>query len=507
MAFRQLSESGDHTGNAGLLEQINKDNPMKPSEYTGLDGIALADLVKRGEVTAAELADTARAAIDEVNPRLNGVIGMIDAVAEEALARGPKDGPFSGVPFLIKDIGMHYANIPHEMGSRIAKGFMFPHDTELAIRFKRSGLITLARTNTPEFGCNASTEPVANGPSRNPWNPAHSSGGSSGGSAASVAAGVVPFAHGNDGGGSIRIPASCCGLVGLKPSRGRMPSGPDSDDLIFGMGAELVLSRTVRDTAAVLDATHGPDVGARIMLPSPPAPYRQLMERPPARLRIAYALTTPDGALPMHPDCQAGVERTAKLLADLGHIVEEASPRFDHAAASQNFLDLAASYFGGGIGIIQQLTGRVPSRENLEATTLAVYEYGRQFSAFGLGAAFARINELSRLMGAFFTTYDLWLTPTLAVPPVKLGVMDAMADMSAVAWMRTIFDRAPFTAPFNATGQPAISLPLHQSADGLPIGMHFVGRLGDEATLLQLARQLEQAAPWLGRRPGIFFGT
>lgn len=480
---------------------------MKPSEYTALDGLALADLVARGEVSAAELAATAREAIDAVNPRLNAVIGRIDAVADQALDRGPKHAVFSGVPFLIKDIGMHYAGIPHEMGSRFAEGFVFPHDTELATRFKQAGLITLGRTNTPEFGCNASTEPVSKGPTRNPWNPGHSAGGSSGGSAAAVAAGVVPFAHANDGGGSIRIPASCCGLVGLKPSRGRMPAGPDADDLIFGMGVELVVSRTVRDSAAVLDATHGPDAGARLMLPFPAAPYRQLIERSPARLRIAYATKSPDGAGPIDPECLAGVERTAKLLADLGHIVEEASPQFDHEGACLNFLDLAAAYFGGGISLIQQMTGRKPSLENLETTTLAIYEYGRRLSAFELGAAFARINQLSRQMGAFFPRYDLWLTPTMAVPPVKLGVMNAMADLGAAEWIKQVLSLAPFTAPFNATGQPAISLPLHQSASGLPIGMHFVGRLGDEATLLQLARQLEQAAPWADRRPGIFFGN
>jgi amidase len=480
---------------------------VKPAEYAALDGVALAELVARGEVTAAELTATARSAIDAVNPRLNAVIGLTDAVADEALTGGPRNAPFAGVPFLIKDIGMHYANIPHEMGSRFAEGFVFPHDTELAIRFKKAGLVTLGRTNTPEFGCNASTEPVSKGPSRNPWNPAHSTGGSSGGSAAAVAAGVVPFAHANDGGGSIRIPASCCGLVGLKPSRGRMPSGPDSDDLIFGMGAELVVSRTVRDTAAVLDATHGPDAGARLMLPSPEAPYSELIKRAPGRLRIAYALKSPDGAVEMHAECRAGVERTSKMLAGLGHIVEEASPVFDHQGACLNFLDLAAAFFGGGIGVIQQLTGRVPSRENMEATTLAIYEYGRRLRAFDLGAAFARINGLSRVMGAFFTQYDLWLTPTMAVPPVKLGVMNAAAELGAAEWITSILNLAPFTAPFNATGQPAISLPLHQSADGLPIGMHFVGRLGDEATLLQLARQLEEAAPWVERRPAIFFGA
>jgi len=257
----------------------------------------------------------------------------------------------------------------------------------------------------------------------------------------------------------------------------------------------------------VLDATHGPDVGCRHFLPSPTAPYSELIKRAPGKLRIAYTLKSPDGAIPMEAECKAGVEKTVTLLASLGHIVEEASPAFNHEAASQNFLDLAASDFGGGIAAIQQLTGRVPSRENLETTTLAVYEYGRSLSAFGLGAAFARINELSRLMGAFFTTYDLWLTPTLGAPPLKLGVMNANAEMSAPAWIRHIFDRAPFTAPFNATGQPAISLPLHQSTDGLPVGIHFVGRLGDEATLLQLAAQLEQAAPWSAKRPGIFFGA
>ena len=478
---------------------------MKPSEYTAYDGVALADLVRRKEVSPVELAATARAAIDEVNPRLNAVIGMIDAVAAEALAKPPA-GLFGGVPFLIKDIGMHYANIPHEMGTRFAEGLVFPHDTELAVRFKKAGLVTLGRTNTPEMGCNASTEPVSKGATRNPWNLAHSTGGSSGGSAAAVAAGVVPFAHANDGGGSIRVPAANCGLVGLKPSRGRMPSGPDADDLIFGMGAELVVSRTVRDSAAVLDATHGPDVGARLFLPSPSASYSELIKRPPGKLRIAYTLTSPEGAVAMHPDCKAGVEKTAKLLASLGHIVEEASPVFDHEGACLNFLDLASAFFGGGISIIQQITGRVPSRENMEPTTLAIYEYGRNLSAFGLGGAFSRINVLCRLMGAFFTKYDIWLTPTLALPPVKLGVMNANAEMGAAEWIKYILGMAPFTAPFNATGQPGISLPLHQSADGLPIGMHFVGRLGDEATLLQIASQLEQAAPWAARRPGVFFG-
>lgn len=479
---------------------------MKASEYTAHDGVGLATLVARKEVTAAELAATARAAIDEVNPRINAVIGRIDQVAAEALAN-PVPGPFTGVPFLIKDIGMHYANIPHEMGSRLAEGLQFPHDTELAARFKRAGLVTLGRTNTPEFGCNASTEPVSKGPTRNPWNPAHSTGGSSGGSAAAVAAGIVPFAHANDGGGSIRIPAACCGLVGLKPSRGRMPSGPDSDDLIFGMGAELVVSRTVRDTAAVLDATHGPDVGARLMLPPPPAPYAELIKRPPARLKIAFTVTSPDGAVPMHRDCRTGVERTAKLLADLGHHVEEAAPDFDHEAACLNFLDLASAFFGTGMSMIQHVLGRTPSRENLEETTFNFYQYGRQLSAFGLAAAFGRVNDLSRRMGAFFQRYDLWLTPTMAVPPVKLGVMDATAPMGAAEWIKHILGLAPFTAPFNATGQPAISLPLHQSADGLPVGIHFVGRLGDEATLLQIAAALEQAAPWATRRPGIFFGA
>ncbi|MBM4186351.1 MAG: amidase [Gemmatimonadetes bacterium] len=478
---------------------------MNPSEYAALDGIALAELVAAGHVTAAELADVARAAIDQVNPQLNAVIGPLDAVADDAI-RHPRRGPFSGVPFLIKDIGMHYADVPHEMGSRFAKGFRFPHDTELALRFKQSGLVTLGRTNTPEFGCNASTEPVANGPSRNPWNLAHSTGGSSGGSAAAVAAGVVPFAHANDGGGSIRIPAACCGLVGLKPSRGRMPAGPDSDDLIFGMGVELVVSRTVRDTAAVLDATHGPDVGARLFLPSPAAPYRRLIDRPPSRLRVAFTRTSPDGAVPMDPECRRGVERTAALLEELGHLVEEASPVFDHQAACLNFLDLAAAFFGGGISLIEQLTGRTPSRENLEATTFGVYQYGRDLTAFQLGGAFARINQLARQMGAFFSRYDLWLTPTMAVPPVKLGVMNAAEELGAPEWIVKILSLAPFTAPFNATGQPAISLPLHHGEDGLPIGIQFVARLGDEASLLQLAKQLEDAAPWIGRRPPVFVG-
>jgi amidase len=478
---------------------------MNSSDYTQYDGVGLAELVAQGQVSAQELANTAREAIDAVNPRLNAVIGHIDEVAEDALAHGPANAMFSGVPFLIKDIGMHYANVPQEMGSRLAEGFMFPHDTELAARFKQSGLITLARTNTPEFGCNASTEPVSKGPTRNPWNPGHIAGGSSGGSAAAVAAGVVPFAHANDGGGSIRIPASCCGLVGLKPSRARMPSGPDGDEQIFGMGVELVVSRTVRDTAAVLDATHGPDVGARLMLPPPPMPYSELASLAPGRLRIAYTLDSPDGAVAMHEDCKAGVLKTAALLADLGHEVEEARPDFNHENACLNFLDLAAAFFGTAIGIVEEMTGRVAGPDTLEKTSLEILEYGRKLSAIDINVAFARVNELSRQMGHFFTGYDLWLTPTMAVPPVELGVFDANADHTASSWIRHILDYCPFTAPFNATGQPGISLPLHTSSGGLPVGMHFVSRLGDEATLLQIAGQLEEAAPWSQRRPPIFF--
>jgi amidase len=475
---------------------------MKFSEYAKCDGLGLARLVRAGEVSAEELRDVALSAIHKLNPKLNAVVGLTSDEAERAIRERNVDAPFSGVPFLIKDVGMHYANVPTEMGSRFTRGVVLPYDSELAARFKRAGVVTLGRTNTPEFGANASTEPLANGPTRNPWNLECSPGGSSGGSAAAVAAGLVPLAHGNDGGGSIRIPAAYCGLFGLKPSRYRVPWGPDADDGIFGLGCELVLSRTVRDTAAMLDATHGADVGARYLLPNPPTTYLAACGKDPGRLRIAFTSMPPDGAPQMHVDCRQAVADTAKLCEELGHEVFEAKPEVTHEESWSIFRDVAGAYLASSLRALSAVIGRKVDDASTEAGTRALLEHGARLTAADLSDAIGRVNLLSRKLGRFFESCDVWLSPTVNAPSVRLGVLNQNAEgLDASEWCKRIFDTAPYTAMFNASGQPAMSVPLCTSRDGLPVGVHFAGRFADEFRLLALAAQLERARPWIGRAP------
>ena len=475
---------------------------MKLTDYTAFDGLGLAQLVRSREVSAEELLRAALEALERVNPRLNAVIGTLEAEAQAALARGLPEGPFTGVPFLIKDLVLHAANVPCEMGSRLARGVVFPEDTSLMARFRKAGVVTFGRTNAPEFGFNASTEPVSRGPTRNPWNLEHSPGGSSGGSAASVLAGIVPLAHANDGGGSIRIPAANCGLFGLKPTRGRTPLGPDTGEALNGLGIEHVISRSVRDSAAMLDATQGGDVGDPYQIAPPARPYLEEVGREPGRLRIALC-RTPASGVPVSPECSAAVEDVARLCESLGHEVVEAAPRYDVAQfdhANGVIWSTNLVLFAEGVS---QAMGCPVGEETLEATTWACVQYGRTLKALDVHLALAALNQVSRAVGRFFVEHDVLLTPALAQPPPKLGVLDANARMSAQEWLKRIFTLSPFTALFNATGQPAMSVPLHWSAQGLPIGAQFAGRWGDEATLFRLAGQLERARPWASRRPPV----
>jgi amidase len=475
---------------------------MKLTDYTAFDGLGLAHLVRSKEVSAEELLRTALKALERVNPKLNAVIGTLEAEAQAALERGLPEGPFTGVPFLIKDLALHAANVPCEMGSRLARGVMFPHDTSLMARFRKSGVVTIGRANTPEFGFNASTEPVANGPTRNPWNLEHSPGGSSGGSAAAVLAGIVPLAHANDGGGSIRIPAASCGLFGLKPTRGRTPGGPDTGDALNGLGIEHVISRSVRDSAAMLDATQGGDPGDPYQIARPERPYLEEVRREPGRLRIALCRTPASGA-PVSPECVAAVEDVARLCQSLGHEVVEAAPRYDVAKFDHANGILWVTNLQLFAESISQGLGRPLGEEMLEATTWASVQYGRTLKALDLQVALAEMNQVSREVSRFFVEHDVLLTPVTAQPPLKLGVLNANARLSALEWLNHIFTLNPFTALFNGTGQPAMSVPLHWSAQGLPIGSQFVGRWGDEATLFRLAGQLERARPWATRRPPV----
>ncbi len=468
-------------------------------ELTRLDATALAELVRTKRTSAQELVEAAIARVERLNPALNAVVTPMFDAARAAVAQGLPAGPFTGVPFLVKDLLADCAGVRLTEGSAFLAGHVATADSELTRRYRRAGLVVIGRTNTPEFGILPTTEPRLFGPTRNPWDPTRTPGGSSGGSAAAVAAGLVPMAHGNDGGGSIRIPASCCGLFGLKPTRGRNPLGPHYGDLMSGLVAEHALTRSVRDSAALLDATAGPAPGDPYCAPPPARPYREEVGVAPGALRIGFARAAPTGA-PVHEDCVQAVEDAARLCSSLGHHVEEASPDAGGEDLTQQFIRL---WSAGAAWIVEdwaRRTGRAPAEEHLEPLTWGLYQMGKQCSAPDYLLALQDLQRVSRAVAQFFDRYDVWLTPTLAEPPPPLGAFDPEPDNP----MQGLFRAAafvPFTPICNITGQPAMSLPLHWSAAGLPIGVHVVGRFGDEATLFRLAAQLETARPWADRRP------
>ena len=473
---------------------------MHFSEYSEYDAVGLAHLIHSGQVSAQEVEQCARQAMLAVNPRLNALVG---APFEESLPASPT-GPFAGVPFVIKDFVLHAAGVQLGIGTRLTgEGIVFPHDTDLMTRFKQAGLKTLGRTATPEFGFNVTTEPVSHGPTRNPWNLSRSTGGSSGGSAALVAARAVPVAHATDGAGSIRIPASWCGLVGLKPTRGRTPQGPDSDERLSGLGVEFALTRTVRDAAALLDAVSGPGIGDKYFAAPPARPYEQEVGASTRRLRIAMTTQAWSG-VPVDREYTDTVSKVCHELAALGHEVEEASPQVDwDAFVEANLVIWTAGVADSALGLASA-RGIEVSPDVVEAVTLACVEYGRRLTAVDLLRAQRLCNAISRGVGAFFRSYDVLVTPTVAAPPPPLGTLNQNdPGLDPRGWLTTLFALIPFTPLFNVTGQPAISLPLGQSSEGLPIGVQFVARYGDEATLVRLAAQLEQVFPWAQRRPSL----
>jgi amidase len=471
------------------------------NEVALLDGLAQAELIRKKEVTPIELVDAAIARIERLNPELNAVVTPMYDLARAA-ARGPlPQGPFKGVPFLIKDLLASYAGVPMTSGSAFLKDAVPDHDSELVARYKRAGLIILGKTNTPEFGILPTTEPALFGRTRNPWDPTRTTGGSSGGSAAAVASGMVALAHANDGGGSIRIPASCCGLFGLKPTRARNPLGPDFGDMFTGLVAEHAVTRSVRDSAALLDATSGPDVGDPYYAPAPARPFLQEVGIEPRKLRIAVATYAPSGS-PLNADCIAAVNDATKLCSDLGHNVEEASPKLDGETMVPMFMVMWSAGCAWTIDSGAMLLNRQPSADQFEPGTWALYQMGRQQTGAGYLTALAWIQAASREVARFMTEYDVWLTPTLGEPPPALGSFDSTAE-DPMLGMRRAAQFVPFTPICNMTGQPAMSVPLYWNEQDLPIGTHFVGRFGDEATLFQLAGQLETARPWASRRPAI----
>jgi amidase len=489
------------------------------ADFARFDGLGLAELVRRREVAPIELVEEAIARIEARNPTLNAVVCKLYDSAR-ATARGPLSGPLAGVPFLLKDLGATLAGTPTSEGNRRLAKIPRDADSELVVRYRKAGLVFVAKTNAPEFGLAPVTEPEAFGPCRNPWDVSRTPGGSSGGSGAAVAARMTPFAHASDGGGSIRIPASCCGLVGLKPTRGRTPTGPVEGEAWRGFTIGNALTRSVRDCAALLDAVQGADVGAPYEIKPPARPYRDEVGAPPGRLRIAFTVA-PLLTDEVHPDCVAGVQATAALLADLGHEVVEATPPLDREPWLDAFVKIVAAETCADIQRAERLVGRKFGIGDLEIATCVVGSLGRSFSAADYAAAARFAQRWSRQAGAFFSGYDVLLTPTLAQPPLLHGALKPTpleaAALQAVGrlhagWFMRVTGLArellkkplsfiPYTPLFNVTGQPAMSLPLHWNAAGLPIGMQFVARLGDETTLFRLASQLEQARPWFDRAP------
>ena len=470
------------------------------AEYSTLDGLALAELIAAKEVSATEVVDSAIARAEALNAKLNAIV-FADFEAARNQATTTASAPFRGVPTLLKDMSAGAKGMPTRLGSALTPPRPADHDSVVVARLRAAGIVPLGKTNVPEFGILPTTESKLYGAARNPWNLAHSTGGSSGGSAAAVAAGIVPFAHATDGGGSIRIPASCNGLVGLKVSRGRVPQGPDGTDRMLGLSVDHVVSRTVRDSAALLDLFARPDFGdPYFALPAPNSYLAALGERP-RRLRIGMALSLPDGR-PLHDEVEAAVRNAAKLCEELGHRVEEASPGFDHELMVKAFMTLWAAGTAFGVEGLARATGQTPSTEILEGLTFALYQRGLGISAIEQSWAQQSLYMSARTAARFHETYDLWLSPVLSTPPMKLGTID-VDEQDLQKAFAPIIDYAPFTAVMNGTGQPAITLPLHWTKDGLPVGVQFAARHSSEMLLLQFAAELEEATAWSSRRPAV----
>jgi amidase len=479
--------------------------------------------VRTKQILPAELVEEAISRIEAHNPKINAVIYKMYDQARMAAKGNLPDSPFKGVPFLQKDMHATVEGVPTSCGTRLLKDIPQSHDSEIVRRYRAAGIIILGKTNVPEFSLLPYTEPEVFGPTNNPWDLTRTAGGSSGGSAAAVAARLVPLAGGADGGGSIRIPASCCGVFGLKPTRGRTPTGPDVGDIWRGFAQEHVLTRSVRDSAAMLDAIAGPETDAPYWAPPQQRPYFQEVTREPGRLRIAFT-SHPFLGHEVHEDCRKGLEATVHLLEQLGHEVVEAAPQIDREAFAIAFLTMVAAETREGIDWAAGRAGRKTSFADFEAGTSALALLGQAMSAGDYAKALNYLMASARGVNRFFEGYDVLLTPTLAQPPVLtgslqpsgaerflirlVGRLNAAWLLSALGTIKPVanktFSFMPYTPVFNVTGQPAMSVPLCWNEAGLPIGMHFVGRFGDEATLFRLAGQLERAQPWIDRAPAGF---
>jgi amidase len=489
------------------------------AEYGQYDALGLAELVRTGQVNADELLDEALRRTALVNPAINAVIHLMEDRARAAIAGGLPNGPFTGVPFLIKDLMTAYAGEPMRCGSRLFASFVPAADEELTRRYRAAGLVIFGKTNTPELGVSNVTEPELFGPTRNPWDLERTPGGSSGGSAAAVAARIVPAANANDGGGSIRTPASNCGLVGLKPSRGRNPTGPQAPDVWWGFIGEHVITRSVRDCAALLDATAGGYPQQLMQLAPPARPYLDETRRDPRPLRIALSFD-PGLGRSLHPENRIALTATARLLQGLGHEVIEVSLPLERDTFINSYAALIGADVAATLRFASTLLGRRAGRGDVELATWVLARMGEAQSGAEVAEALWSMQNFARAWLAFCSSFDILLTPTVGVPPLPIGAyklpvwqrgaLEVLTSLPGGALMsqrrkileafEPVFDAAPYTMIANVTGQPSLSLPLHWTAAGLPMGVLFTAsRIGDDAGLLQLAAQLERAAPWQQR--------
>jgi len=473
---------------------------MRFDEYRRHDATALGRLIAKGEVGAKEVLEIAIARAEEVNPTINAIVHKQYDQARRAVDAGPANGPLRGVPFLIKDLGFFEKGEPATYGSSLFAEFVADHDSAYVRRCKAAGLLFMGRSATPEFGLSPNTEPRLYGSCRNPWHLEHSAGGSSGGAAAAVIAGILPMAHATDGGGSIRIPAAQCGLFGLKPSRGRISMAPDAGEGWGGLSAGHVVSRSVRDSALMLDVTAGLEAGDPYAAPTPARSFVEAIGRPASKLRIAMMRGDHRGGT-LHPECLKAVESAAKLCQSLGHIVEEADPGLDLVALRPMNAVIAATNIARALTLRWKALGREPDARDVEAVTWAVYKRGLEVKGVAYVEAIAAVHAMGRRLAGFLTGYDVILSTTLPAPPPELGYFDMNGDVETFTGRVTPY--LSITPLHNATGTPAMSVPLHWTADGLPVGVHFAGRYGEEATLLRLAAQLEAAQPWFDRLPAL----
>ncbi|WBH17868.1 amidase [Sphingomonas radiodurans] len=471
-------------------------------DYSSHDAIGLAQLVRSGAVSAPELVEAAIAQVERLDDAINAVVHRAYDEARTVAAGALPDGPFTGVPFLVKDLGVGVAGWPNTGGSRFCADVVDTEDSGLTRRYRDAGVVLLGRGASSEYGIVGNVETTLYGPTRNPWNPGHIAGGSSGGSAAAVAAGIVPMAHASDGLGSIRIPAACCGLVGMKPTRDRVPNLPDGFDYAMGFVVDHVVTRSVRDSAAMLDATGISEPGSPYAVPAKDAPYLDQVGRSVGKLRIGWSPETPAGQ-PLHPDVMAVLEHTAATLSALGHDVREESLGVDHRAMARARAPVSAANFAAGMRRVIERIGREPREDELEPMTWAALQGSRQVTGEQAFYGYQELRMLTRGVLQRFEAFDAYLTPVMAAPPPPIGFSDP-ATVSPRDLGKAQVALYPFTPLFNFTGQPSISLPLGMSADGLPIGMMFTGRYADEATLYRLAGQLEKEMPWAQRRPQVW---